>query len=86
MSKFWYLLRYHYGMADRAIVNLRALGVNCFSPCKKLNHKPYRKQGAVKKQLEHIFPPYLFIEFEPEVIPFISIKYTAGVSGFVRFG
>lgn len=84
MNKSWYLLRYHYGQANRAIANLERLGVNCFSP-------QVKKYSSGKKKLNtaeggHLFPPYVFVEFNPEEIHFSSLQYTPGVCGFVRFG
>lgn len=84
MDKPWFLLRYHYGQANRAIANLERLGVNCFSPKVKMH-----TSGKYKGRLidgEHLFPPYVFVEFNPEEIQFSSVQYTPGVSGFVRFG
>lgn len=84
MSKSWYLLRYHYGQANRAIENLERLGVNCFSPRMKV-HTSGKYQGRLNDG-EHLFPPYVFVEFNPEEIQFSSLQYTPGVYGFVRFG
>lgn len=84
MSKLWYLLRYHYGQAERAIMNLEYIGVNCFSPRVKKHypgmHKKNRNEG------DHLFPPYVFVEFNPEEIQYSSVQYAPGVCGFVRFG
>lgn len=35
---------------------------------------------------EPLFPNYLFIEFDPEVIHTTTISATRGVNSFVRFG
>lgn len=35
---------------------------------------------------EPLFPNYLFIEFDPEVIHTTTISATRGVNNFVRFG
>ncbi len=35
---------------------------------------------------EPLFPNYLFVEFDPEVIHTTTISATRGVSHFVRFG
>lgn len=84
MDKSWYLLRYHYGQANRAIMNLERLGVNCFSPQAKMY--PSSKYKGEKTDGEHLFPPYVFVEFNPEEIQFSAVQYTPGVCGFVRFG
>lgn len=84
MDKSWYLLRYHYGQANRAIANLERLGVNCFSPQVKKNS--FHQLKTRMTEGEHLFPPYVFVEFNPEEIQFSSVQYTPGVCGFVRFG
>lgn len=84
MDKAWYLLRYHYGQANRAIANLERIGVNCFSPQMKMSSS--EKCKGKMSNGGHLFPPYVFVEFNPEEIPFSSLQYTPGVCGFVRFG
>lgn len=39
-----------------------------------------------KKVMEPLFPNYLFVKFDYEVIHFSTINSTRGVSHFVRFG
>lgn len=84
MNKSWYLLRYHYGQAERAIMNLEYLGVNCFSPRVKTPYSGKHKKAG--KEGDHLFPPYVFVEFDPESIQYSSVQHTPGVCGFVRFG
>ncbi|MEB5889989.1 transcription termination/antitermination NusG family protein [Enterobacter roggenkampii] len=84
MDKSWYLLRYHYGQAERAIANLERIGVHCFSPRVKKHSSGKSRIKLVEG--EHLFPPYVFVEFNPEEIQFSSVQYTPGVYGFVRFG
>jgi transcription antitermination factor NusG len=86
MKKSWYLLCYRYGHAERAIKNLERLGVQCFSP-RTQKTSSFGKGNQVRGcEKEHLFPPYLFVEFDPEDILISSIQCTPGVSGFVRFG
>ena len=86
MQKSWYLLCYRYGHAERAIKNLERLGVQCFSPrTKKITPSGKRKTGDCSEK-EHMFPPYIFVEFNPEDILISSVQCTPGVNGFVRFG
>jgi transcriptional antiterminator RfaH len=86
MSKSWYLLCYRYGHGTRAIKNLEQLGVTCFSPSKSTS--PFTRKTVTKPTTdkEHLFPPYLFVEFDPSEILISSIKCTAGVGSFVSFG
>lgn len=86
MSKSWYLLRYHYGQVVHAITGLERLGVNCLSVCKKEVYESRKRGELCMITSEHIFSPYLFIEFEQDLISFSSINYTPGVNDFVRFG
>lgn len=86
MGKSWYLLCYRYGHATQAISNLERRGVRCFSPRKKVTSFTNSKQTNNVADKEHLFPPYLFVEFDPEHIIFSSIKCTPGVKNFVIFG
>lgn len=86
MCKSWYLLCYRYGHGTQAISNLERLGVRCFSPRKKSTSITHPKQIKNIADKEHLFPPYLFVEFDPGDILFSSIKCTPGVKNFVSFG
>lgn len=86
MKKSWYLLCYRYGHAERAINNLERLGVQCFSPRTQKTLSLGKGNYVRGCEKEHLFPPYLFVEFDPEDILISSIQCTPGVSGFVRFG
>jgi transcriptional antiterminator RfaH len=87
VNKAWYLLCYRYGQADRAISNLERLGVTCFSPrVPEIYANKHRVSKNSLVQGDHLFPPYVFVEFNPESIQLSSVQCTPGVSGFVRFG
>ncbi len=57
--------------------------VNCLAPMITLEKIVRGKRTAVS---EPLFPNYLFVEFDPEVIHTTTINATRGVSHFVRFG
>lgn len=57
--------------------------VNCLAPMITLEKIVRGKRTAVS---EPLFPNYLFVEFDPEVIHATTINATRGVSHFVRFG
>ena len=44
------------------------------------------QRGKRTTVIEPLFPNYLFVEFDPEVIHTTTISATRGVSHFVRFG
>lgn len=79
----WYLLYCKRDQVLRAIEHLERQGVNCIVP-------RYEREKMVrnrrKKVLEPLFPSYLFVKFDYELIHFSTIKSTRGVSHFVRFG
>ena len=81
--KNWYLLYCKRGQIPRAIEHLERQQVGCFTPFVTIEKIVRGKRTAVT---EPLFPNYLFIEFDPEVIHTTTINSTRGVSSFVRFG
>lgn len=79
----WYLLYCKRGQLERAQVHLERQAVNCLTPMISLEKMVRGKRTQVS---EPLFPNYLFIEFDPEVIHTTTINATRGVSHFVRFG
>ncbi|ENN8378678.1 transcription/translation regulatory transformer protein RfaH [Providencia rettgeri] len=79
----WYLLYCKTGQDLRAIEHLERQGVNCFSPRYEAE-KNIRKRR--RKVMEPLFPNYLFVKFDYEIIHFSTINSTRGVNYFVRFG
>lgn len=79
----WYLLYCKTGQDLRAIEHLERQGVNCFSPRYEAEKMVRNRK---RKVMESLFPNYLFVKFDYEVIHFSTIKSTRGVSYFVRFG
>ena len=79
----WYLLYCKRGQLERAQQHLERQAVNCLTPMITLEKIVRGKRTAVS---EPLFPNYLFIEFDPEVIHTTTINATRGVSHFVRFG
>ncbi|MNY28440.1 Transcription antitermination protein RfaH [compost metagenome] len=57
--------------------------MNCLMPVITLEKLLRGKRTTVS---EPLFPNYLFVEFDPEVIHTTTINATRGVSHFVRFG
>lgn len=79
----WYLLYCKRGQLQRAQEHLERQAVNCLAPMITLEKIVRGKRTAVS---EPLFPNYLFVEFDPEVIHTTTINATRGVSHFVRFG
>lgn len=81
----WYLLCCKYGRVKQAEVSLSMIGVKFFCPMMKCERKRVRSQGE-KISVVPMFPPYLFISFDPETIPVSKINSSPGVNYLVRFG
>jgi len=79
----WYLLYCKRGQLQRAQEHLERQAVNCLPPVITLEKIQRGKRTTVS---EPLFPNYLFVEFDPEVIHTTTINATRGVSHFVRFG
>ena len=79
----WYLLYCKRGQLQRAQEHLERQSVNCLTPVITLEKMQRGKRTTVS---EPLFPNYLFVEFDPEVIHTTTISATRGVSHFVRFG
>lgn len=79
----WYLLYCKRGQLQRAQEHLQRQAVNCLTPVITLEKMVRGKRTMVE---EPLFPNYLFVEFDPEVIHTTTISATRGVSHFVRFG
>lgn len=81
--KNWHLLYCKRGQIPRAIEHLERQQVACFTPMVTIEKLLRGKRTTVT---EPLFPNYLFIQFDPEVIHTTTINSTRGVSTFVRFG
>lgn len=81
--KNWHLLYCKRGQIARAIEHLERQQVICFTPMVTIEKLIRNKRTLVT---EPLFPNYLFIQFDPEVIHTTTINSTRGVNAFVRFG
>lgn len=79
----WHLLYCKRGQLPRAMENLERQNVDCFTPMVTIEKVLRGKRVMVT---EPLFPNYLFIQFDPEIIHTTTINSTRGVSSFVRFG
>ncbi|PHM73344.1 transcription/translation regulatory transformer protein RfaH [Xenorhabdus kozodoii] len=78
----WYLLYCKRGQISRAIENLERQDVICLTPTAKIEKIIRGKRTTV---IEPLFPNYLFVHFDPEVIHTTTVNSTRGVNYFVRF-
>ena len=76
----WHLLYCKRGQLQRAQEHLERQAVNCLAPMITSGKIVRGKRTAVS---EPLFPNYLFVEFDPEVIHTTTINATRGVSHFV---
>lgn len=83
MMQAWYLLYCKRGQLQRAQEHLERQAVNCLTPMIELEKMVRGKRTRVN---EPLFPNYLFVQFDPEIIHTTTISATRGVSHFVRFG
>lgn len=79
----WYLLYCKRDQVLRAIEHLERQGVSAHNPTYKTEKMVRNRHKTV---MEPLFPNYLFVKFDYEVIHFSTIRSTRGVSHFVRFG
>ena len=81
--KKWYLIYCKQGQLSRAKDNLEIQGVDCFTPMGEIEKVV---KGQRKIVSEPLFPNYLFIYFDYELIHTTTIQATRGVSCLIRFG
>ncbi|ASX25836.1 transcription/translation regulatory transformer protein RfaH [Candidatus Williamhamiltonella defendens] len=81
--KSWYLLYCKRGQIFRAQEHLERQKVSFLTPLVTVEKCLRGRRIQVE---EPLFPNYLFIHFDPEMIHTTCIKATRGVRDFVRFG
>ena len=79
----WCVVRTHPHSEDRALINLQRQKYSVFIPRYKKHVRHARKSTYINAPL---FPSYLFVELDPNLMSWRSIESTYGVSGLVRFG
>ena len=83
MSAAWYLLYCKSDQSSRAQAHLTNQSVHCFNP---VIEGQLLVKGKIKHGVEQLFPNYMFVKFDPEIIHTTTLAATRGVSHFVRFG
>jgi transcriptional antiterminator RfaH len=79
----WYAIHTKPKQEVRADGNLRAWGVETFTPC--VGERRYTAAGHVKNQLKPLFPQYIFARFDARRM-LHQVYFTRGIHDVVRFG
>lgn len=80
----WYVAQTQYAQEKRAQQHLGNQGVSCFLPLYTAQVLNSEHIKAVTPQA--LFPGYIFVRFNPEVIHTTTIKSTRGISSLISFG
>jgi transcriptional antiterminator RfaH len=79
----WYVVHTHLRQEDRAAMNLKAWGINTFSPkIRELEYRPYSNKPAYV--IRPLFPRYIFAHIE--ISQLHQVQFTRGVYRVVCFG
>ncbi|MBC7005608.1 transcription/translation regulatory transformer protein RfaH [Photobacterium sp. BZF1] len=81
--KDWYLLYCKRSEQERAVINLDRQGVECYYPQVTVEKIVRGKRVTA---FEPLFPSYMFVYFDPEVISYTTVRSTRGVADFIRQG
>lgn len=81
----WYLITHNPKGAQQVLYRIRALGAEAFSPT-KLKITKRADCNGVRHSETQLFPGYLFVRLDPEIVHTSSILLISGVNEFVSFG
>lgn len=81
----WYLMTHNYQAYQLVCEKLEALGVECFSASIFKMTRRSDSSGHRTKRTQ-LFPGYLFVRIDPEILHTSTIANLPGVKEFVRFG
>lgn len=81
----WYLITHNLHAFQLVTTKLRMLEVELFAPT-KLKVTKRRDCSGVRTTETQLFPGYLFVRLDPEVVHTSAIQDIPGVKEFVRFG
>lgn len=80
----WYVAQTRYAQEKRAQQQLQEQGVTCLLPMfSRIRLRNGKVRGVTPQPL---FPGYLFVHFDPEVVHTTAIKGTRGISTLISFG
>ena len=82
LDKKWYIVQIKLNSYDIAIKNLERQGFETFVP--KMDITQRQKNKFLMKKV-HVFPGYMFVCFDPQIITWTKINSTYGVSKILAF-
>ncbi len=83
MARAWYLVQSKPRNEARALENLVRQGYETYLPLMEVERL---QRGKLLKQMEPLFPRYLFLHLEEGNDNWGPIRSTLGIAGLVRFG
>ncbi len=81
----WHLITYNFHALQKVTTHLKLLGVEAYSPT-IVQVKKRRDCEGTRKTEKPLFPGYLFVRVNPELVHHSVILDIGGVKEFVRFG
>lgn len=81
----WFLITHNPKAAQHIIHRVRGIGAEAFSPT-KLKVTKRADCNSVRTSETQLFPGYIFVGIDPEVVHTSAILQVSGVNGFVSFG
>ncbi|WP_426154142.1 transcription termination/antitermination NusG family protein [Pseudomonas sp. DC3000-4b1] len=81
----WYVLTHNSAVLKSLTVLIQRLGVEVFSPSRTTSRKRKDRPSCIETQTA-LFPGYLLLRFDPEVIHTTDVTALSGAHGFVQFG
>ena len=84
VEEFWYVIRTKPHQEERADSNLRAWGIETFSPWLRARHYNSLSRGLTYS-IKPLFPRYIFARFNAELM-YHKIRFTRGINNVIGFG
>lgn len=81
----WHLITHNFHAFQLVTTKIKLLGVEIYAPT-KVEVKKRRDCNALRYKETQLFPGYLFVKLNPEVVHPSAISDIPGVKEFVRFG
>lgn len=81
----WHLITYNFHAFQLVTTRLKLLGVEAYSPA-IVELKKRRDCAGVRRKEKPLFPGYLFVRVNPELVHHSVISDISGVKEFVQFG
>lgn len=81
----WHLITHNHHALNTVRAKLDLLGVEFYSP-EMQSHKARRDCNAIRITEKPLFPGYLFVRLDPELVHPSTVSDIPGVKEFVKFG